>query len=35
LLAGKKVLPVKILNAGYKFKYEKLDDALLSIVKTQ
>lgn len=32
LLAGKKILPVKVLDAGYKFKYEVLEDALLSIV---
>ncbi len=32
LLAGKKVLPVKIMDAGYKFKYDKLEQALLDIV---
>ncbi len=32
LLAGKKVLPVKILDAGYKFKYSELEEALLDIV---
>ena len=32
LLAGKKILPVKVLDAGYKFKYEVLEEALLSIV---
>ncbi len=32
LLAGKRVLPVKALNAGYQFKYRKLKDALLSIL---
>ena len=32
LLAGKKILPVKILDAGYKFKYEELEKALLNIV---
>ena len=32
LLAGKNILPVKILNAGYKFKYEKLEKALLSLI---
>lgn len=32
LLAGKKILPVKMLNAGYKFEYEKLDKALLAVI---
>ena len=32
LLAGKNILPVKILNAGYRFKYEKLEKALLSVI---
>ncbi len=32
LLAGKKILPVKALDSGYKFQYDKLDEALLNIV---
>ena len=28
LLAGKKVLPIKVLDAGYKFQYEELEEAL-------
>jgi len=32
LLAGKKILPVKILDAGYIFQYEKLEDALKNVV---
>ena len=32
LLAGKKVLPEKVIKAGYKFKFEQVDKALLSIV---
>jgi len=32
LLAGKKILPVKALKAGYKFKYQELEDALFNIV---
>ena len=32
LLAGKKVLPVKITNEGYIFKYAHLEDALLNTV---
>lgn len=32
LLAGKKILPVKILDAGYIFQYEKLEDALKNAV---
>ncbi len=32
LLSGKQILPTKILNAGYQFQYEKLEDALLDIV---
>ncbi len=32
LLAGKKILPAKMLNAGYKFKYEKLYESLSDIV---
>ena len=32
LLAGKNILPVKMLNAGYKFKYEKLEKALLDLI---
>ena len=32
LLAGKKILPVKVIDAGYKFKFEKLEDALLDVV---
>ncbi|VAX34794.1 Cell division inhibitor Slr1223 (YfcH in EC), contains epimerase/dehydratase and DUF1731 domains [hydrothermal vent metagenome] len=30
LLTGKKILPIKALDAGYKFQYEKLENALLS-----
>ena len=32
LLAGKKVLPVKITKEGYQFKYAQLEEALLSVV---
>ncbi len=32
LLAGKKVVPAKALDAGYQFKYKKLEGALLDIV---
>ncbi len=32
LLSGKKVLPTKILGAGYQFQYEALEKALLDIV---
>ncbi len=31
LLAGKKILPVKVLNAGYQFKYQELTKALLNV----
>lgn len=31
LLAGKKVLPDKIIKAGYKFKYKQLEQALLDV----
>ena len=30
LLSGKRILPTKILDAGYLFQYEKLEDALLN-----
>lgn len=33
LLSGKKIIPLKVLDAGYQFKYQKLEPALLSIVK--
>ena len=32
LLKGKKILPVKVSEAGYRFRYEKLEKALLSVV---
>ncbi len=32
LLAGKKVLPRKVLDAGYQFKYGELEKALVNIV---
>jgi uncharacterized protein (TIGR01777 family) len=32
LLAGKKILPVKALSAGYHFKHEELESALLNAV---
>jgi len=32
LLAGKKILPVKALDSGYKFQYDKLEEALLDVV---
>ena len=32
LLAGKKVLPTKMLDAGYQFQYKELEKALLDIV---
>jgi NAD dependent epimerase/dehydratase family enzyme len=32
LLTGKKILPDKIIKAGYKFKYEQLDQALKNVV---
>ncbi|RDH84780.1 MAG: TIGR01777 family protein [endosymbiont of Galathealinum brachiosum] len=35
LLAGKKVLPVKVLNAGYIFKYKQLKGALQDVVNNQ
>jgi NAD dependent epimerase/dehydratase family enzyme len=31
-LVGKKILPQKVLDAGYDFKYKTLDDALKNIV---
>lgn len=33
LLAGKKVLPAKILKAGYTFEYKNLEDALFDIIE--
>jgi len=33
VLQGQKVQPVAALNAGYKFKYERLDDALQNILR--
>ncbi len=33
LLAGKKVLPIKVLDAGYKFQYKELEGALKNITK--
>jgi uncharacterized protein (TIGR01777 family) len=32
LLAGKRVLPRKILDAGYNFQYKKLEDALKDVI---
>lgn len=32
LLAGKRVLPIKISDAGYKFQYEKLENALFDVL---
>lgn len=32
LLAGKRVLPVKIVDAGYQFEFEELDKALLDVI---
>jgi uncharacterized protein (TIGR01777 family) len=32
LLAGKNIVPVKALDAGYQFKYQQLEDALLDVV---
>jgi uncharacterized protein (TIGR01777 family) len=32
LLVGKKILPQKVLDAGYDFKYKTLDEALKNIV---
>ena len=32
LLNGQKILPVKVSEAGYRFRYEKLEEALLSVV---
>jgi uncharacterized protein (TIGR01777 family) len=32
LLAGKKILPRKALDAGYIFKYTALEDALINVV---
>ena len=32
LLSGKKILPVKTLKSGYKFKYEALEKALSSVL---
>ncbi|PHS72974.1 MAG: TIGR01777 family protein [Cycloclasticus sp.] len=33
LLTGKRVLPAKILSAGYAFKYQTLETALLDVIK--
>ena len=33
LLAGKKVLPIKVLDAGYKFQYKELEGALKNITQ--
>ena len=33
LLKGKKILPEKVLEAGYKFQYPHLEDALLNSVR--
>jgi len=32
LLSGKKIVPKKVLQSGYKFQYESLDAALLNII---
>ena len=32
LLAGKKILPTKVLESGYKFQYPHLEDALSNII---
>ncbi len=32
LLAGKRILPGKILDAGYKFQYKTLEEALINVV---
>ncbi|WP_087870366.1 DUF1731 domain-containing protein [Bathymodiolus platifrons methanotrophic gill symbiont] len=32
LLAGKKVVPKKALDAGYTFKYRTLEEALINVV---
>ncbi len=32
LIAGKRVVPEKLVQAGYEFKYSQLDDALREIV---
>ena len=32
LLKGKKILPTKVIEAGYKFQYPKLEDALLDVI---
>lgn len=32
LIAGKKILPVKVIDAGYRFQFETLEDALLDLV---
>jgi NAD dependent epimerase/dehydratase family enzyme len=32
LLAGKKITPKKVLDAGYKFTYKTLEEALTNIV---
>ena len=29
LLTGKRILPIKVLDAGYCFQYKKLDGALV------
>ncbi|MDP2561771.1 TIGR01777 family oxidoreductase [Psychrobium sp. 1_MG-2023] len=33
LLSGKRVIPEKLINAGYQFKYQQLDNALGSIIE--
>jgi NAD dependent epimerase/dehydratase family enzyme len=33
VLEGQKVLPEKLLEAGYSFKYPKLEDALKELLK--
>jgi len=32
LLSGKRVLPVKIEQAGFQFRYQRLDEALADIL---
>jgi uncharacterized protein (TIGR01777 family) len=33
LLSGKKIVPLKLINANFKFKYEHVEDALLDVLK--
>jgi len=34
ILKGSRISPEKIINAGFKFSYDNLDDALADLLKT-